>query len=241
MLIEADTHCHTVASTHAYSTVMEMVNAAKDLGLKGIALTDHASAMPDAPHLWHFHNLKKCIPNKINGVYIMCGSEVNIIDYDGNLDFPEKEIKPLDWIVASMHIHVIEPTSISEISEAYIKMAKNPYVDVVGHCASPRFPFEYEKVLKVFKEYNKLVEINESSIIHKKGTKENYVEIIKLCKKNEIPIVVNSDAHICIQVGVVPNSEQMLKDLNFPNELIINSDWDKLSEYVKAKRGNIFE
>ena len=156
-------------------------------------------------------------------------------------DFPDKELKPLDWIVASMHIHVINPSTVENISKAYINLAKNPYVDVIGHCCSPRFVFDYERVLKVFKEYNKFVEINESSILNKSGTKENYVEVIRLCKKLEVPVIVNSDAHICMQVGVVPTSEQMLADQDFPKDLVINSDWDKLRDYIVAKRGNIFE
>ncbi len=241
MFIEADTHCHTIASTHAYSTVIEMAASAKEIGLKALAITDHATAMPDAPHIWHFHNIKHCVPKQLNGVNMLCGAEVNVTDYDGNLDFPEKELKPLDWIVASMHIHVIKPSTAANITNAYINLSKNPYVDVIGHCASPRFVFDYERVLKVFKEYNKLVEINESSIINKSGTKENYVEIIRLCKKHEVPIIVNSDAHICMQVGVVPHSRQMLQDQDFPENLIINSDWDRLREFIVAKRGNIFE
>lgn len=46
MKVIADTHTHTIASTHAYSTVQEMVKAASEKGLYAIALTDHAYAMP---------------------------------------------------------------------------------------------------------------------------------------------------------------------------------------------------
>ena len=49
MKIIADTHTHTVASTHAYSTAQEMITAAKEKGLYAIALTDHAYRMPGAP------------------------------------------------------------------------------------------------------------------------------------------------------------------------------------------------
>lgn len=241
MFIQADTHTHTIASTHAYSTVLEMANSAKEIGLRALAITDHATAMPDSPHLWHFHNIKRCVPKQINGVDIICGVETNVIDYEGNLDFPEKELKPLDWVVASMHVHCVKPSTVENITNAYINLAKNPYVDVIGHCASPKFVFDYERVLKIFKEYNKFVEINESSILNKTGTREKYVEVIRLCKKLEVPVIVNSDAHICMQVGVVPNCEQMLADQDFPKGLVINSDWDKLREYIIAKRGNIFE
>ena len=41
MHYEADTHTHTLASGHAYNTIMEMVQAAAAKGLKALAITDH--------------------------------------------------------------------------------------------------------------------------------------------------------------------------------------------------------
>ena len=43
MRFEADTHSHTLASGHAYSTIKEMAAAAEAKGLKALALTEHAS------------------------------------------------------------------------------------------------------------------------------------------------------------------------------------------------------
>lgn len=40
----ADLHCHTVASTHAYSTVGELAQAAASQGLSAVACTDHGPA-----------------------------------------------------------------------------------------------------------------------------------------------------------------------------------------------------
>ena len=103
MKILADTHTHTIASTHAYSTVMEMARAAADAGLEAIAVTDHGMKLPDAPHSWHFHNLKN-IPREICGVKILYGIEANILDLDGNIDPLEEEIyKRLDIVNASIH------------------------------------------------------------------------------------------------------------------------------------------
>ena len=46
MRFEADTHSHTLASGHAYSTIKEMAAAAEAKGLKALALTEHAPKMP---------------------------------------------------------------------------------------------------------------------------------------------------------------------------------------------------
>ena len=46
MKILADTHSHTLASGHAYSTITEMAEAAAAKGLEVLALTEHAPKMP---------------------------------------------------------------------------------------------------------------------------------------------------------------------------------------------------
>lgn len=47
MKILLDTHTHTLASTHAYSTVLEMAKYASEAGMEAIAITEHAPAIPD--------------------------------------------------------------------------------------------------------------------------------------------------------------------------------------------------
>lgn len=64
--VVADLHCHTVASTHAYSTVTELARAAAEQRLLAIACTDHGPGAPDAPHLWHFGNMD-VLPPSIEG------------------------------------------------------------------------------------------------------------------------------------------------------------------------------
>lgn len=241
MFIEADTHCHTIASTHAYSTVLEMAASAQKVGLKGLAITDHSIGGADAPHIWHFHNLKKGLPRKIYDVTLIFGSEVNIMDLNGNLDMDENELKRLEWIIASMHGTITQEGTFEEYTHAYMEAAKNPWIDVIGHPAMNNFKFDYEKVLKVFKEYNKLVEINESALNHKEHVRENTIEIIKICKKYEIPVVVNSDAHFCFAVGEVSSSQKLIEEFDFPKKLILNSDFDKLCEHIVLKHGNIFK
>ena len=72
MKIIADTHCHTIASTHAYSTWLENIHAAKEVGLSYLAITDHGPTMPGSPGKWYFKNLK-IIPHKVDGVYLLTG------------------------------------------------------------------------------------------------------------------------------------------------------------------------
>lgn len=235
MLLQGDMHTHTIASSHAYSTILENCTFAQKYGLKIIAMTDHVGNMPDSPHVWHFENLK-CLPRKISGVTVLKGVEANVINSDGGLDVEDKLLEKLEWVVASMHRQCLRSVSASENTSAYIKLAQNPYVDVIGHCTTDFFPFDFEKGVKAFKEYGKLVEINESSIINKKGSRENSVTVMKLCKKYEVPIVIDSDCHYCELIGQTPNALQMVSELEFPEKLILNSDHNKIREYLKNKR-----
>lgn len=239
MRIIADTHTHTVASTHAYSTVLEMAQFAEKAGLEALAITDHTPNSTDGPHVWHFHNLHKALPRELCGVKLIFGAESSIIDYEGNIDFPENECKSLDWIIASIHRNQLAKASPEDITKLYLGVAENSYVDVIGHCATVGYEFDYEKCLKKFKECDKLVEINESSIIWK-NTENNFREVIRVCKKYEVPVVVNSDAHFCGLVGKFDNAIRLLEEQDFPEKLIINADWDRLYSFISAKRGNIF-
>lgn len=54
MKIIADTHAHTLASGHAYSTIREMAAAAADRGMQVLALTEHAPEMPGTCSLFYF-------------------------------------------------------------------------------------------------------------------------------------------------------------------------------------------
>lgn len=239
MKIIADMHTHTVASTHAYSTVKEMAEAAKAAGLEFLAVTDHTPGSTDGPHIWHFHNLHKAIPRELFGVKIIYGAESSVVDYEGNIDLPHSECAALDWIIGSVHTDILASGTIEQNTITYLGLAKNPQVDVIGHCANVKFPFDYEKGVKAFKEYNKLVEINESTLLWKNAEK-NYREIIPLCKKYEVSVIVNTDAHFFTAVGQVSRSLSLLEELDFPEELIVNTDRDRMLEIINRKNGIIF-
>ena len=66
MRIAIDTHTHSVASGHAYSTVYELAMGARRRRLKGFVLTDHGPALPGGTQLYFFGNLR-VLPDRIAG------------------------------------------------------------------------------------------------------------------------------------------------------------------------------
>lgn len=241
MNFELDTHTHTIASGHAYNTIREMAMAARDKGLKLLAITDHAPKMPGAFTDFYFINLS-AVDRNMFGVELLMGSEVNILDVDGNVDLHEKILKNLDIVIASLHMPCINPGSREENTMAYINAMRNPYVNIIGHPDDGNFPVDYESLVKAAKENNVLIEINNSSLKpnnYRIDTRENDLELLKLCKRYNVPIVVGSDAHTDSSVGDFELAHDVIKFAEFPESLVVNCSTDELKKYVnKYKYAN---
>ena len=156
-----DTHCHTVSSGHAYSTVQEIAKEASNRGLELIAITDHAETLPGGAHLFHFHNLI-VIPRKLYGVEVLRGAEVNILDFEGRVDLGQETLEQLDIVIASFHPPCIKPGSIVENTNALIKVIQNPHIDIIGHPGDPRYPIDIKAVVEAAKEYGTFRDNNTS-------------------------------------------------------------------------------
>ena len=78
-----DLHTHTLASGHAYNTLMEMIRAAADKGLALYGCADHAPSMPGTLGSFYFQNFK-VIPRNLYGIQILMGAELNILDASGS-------------------------------------------------------------------------------------------------------------------------------------------------------------
>ena len=233
MNLIADTHCHSISSGHAYSTLEEMTIAAKKKGLYAMAITDHGVNMPGSPKQWYFENLK-VLPKNINGVRVLKGIEANVCDFDGTLDLSDDISNSVEWVVASMHTPILsaEKSTIELCTNAWLNIAKNPKVNVIGHAGQPMFAFDYEKVIPEFSKNKKLVEINNSSFKVREGAITNCKTIAKICKKHNVPIVVNSDAHFSSLVGNFNSALMLLKEVDFPEELIVNANLIRFKNYL---------
>lgn len=233
--IEADMHCHTIASSHAYNTILEMAQHAAKVGLKAIAITDHAQAMPGGAHPWYFSNMT-CLPDRIEGVRVYHGVEANITDFDGSLDLDRQIQRKLDWVIASFHDVVILPGSIEQHTACYLKLAENPYVDVIGHSGRGGYDFDVDKVIPVLKKAGKLIEINNHSLDLSDRAHKSCKEIALACKKVGAPVVVNTDSHCCFELGMVDGAMELLRSIDFPEELIMNLTLERLNDWLFNKR-----
>ncbi|MEL7610388.1 MAG: phosphatase [Bacillota bacterium] len=234
MKLIADIHTHSISSGDAFSTISENAAAAAARGLKFLATTDHAPGKPGAPLPHYFLNLRT-LPRMLGGVFLLSGAEIDLLDYDGALDLPQSTLAKLDIVVASMHVDVIAPATKKDHTRGWLAVAENPDIDVIGHCGDPRFDFDHEEVVKAFARADKIVEINTASVHTRPGSEENCENIVRLCMKHGVRLVVNSDAHHSCRIGDFGWGLEMLKRLNVPKELVLCADYNQFLSYVKEK------
>ena len=219
-----DVHTHTIASGHAYSTLMENAKAASEKGIKVLGTTEHGITMPHSPHIWYFNNYK-VLPRELYGVTMLYGTEANIIVYDGNLDMDDITLSRMDIVIGSIHDEVYKVGSVQENTRAFINTIENGKVNIVGHLGNPEVPVNFEEIVKCAKENDILIEINNSSFTTSRvGSNGNCTEIAQLCKKYNAKLIINSDAHFCTLIGEFTEAIDMLESINFPEELIVNKD-----------------
>ena len=125
-----ETHCHSIISDHATSTLNEHINVIKTLGMKGLCLTNHAPAYNDGTTLSYFEALKNS-PSKIEEISFYPGAEVNICDYNGTVDLPDTCIAGLKWVIAAIHKNCLKRASENDITNAYLKALENPFMVMV--------------------------------------------------------------------------------------------------------------
>ncbi|WP_448864401.1 phosphatase [Dorea sp.] len=239
MRVEIDTHTHTLASGHAYNTINEMAKTAADKGLKGLAITEHAPQMPGTCHLFYFQNLR-VVPRKRYGIELLLGTELNIMNEDGEVDLPEETLKTLDIAIASMHTPCFKgERTVEKVTAAYEKVMEHRYVDIIGHPDDGRFPVDMERLVSQAKKTGTLLEVNNSSLRpdgFRENTRENCLRMLKECKKQGAMIVLGSDSHVDVDIAEYPYAEEVLKKADFPEELIANLSLEKLKASLKHNK-----
>jgi len=132
--IKGELHAHTDWSD-GRNSVEEMARAAKAAGYSYIALTDHSPSQTVASGLKVDRLLKRrkdieAARKAVHGITILEGTEVDILR-DGRLDYPDKILTELDYVVASVHSGW--KMDRGAMTARIIKAMENPWVDCIGH------------------------------------------------------------------------------------------------------------
>ncbi|MDR3240188.1 MAG: phosphatase [Clostridiales bacterium] len=227
-----DTHCHTIASGHAYSTIAENAAAAAAKGLRLIAITDHAPEIPGSFGALHFTNLR-CLPPKMYGVEILSGVELNILDFEGKVDLPQDLLRKLKVVIASLHLTCIQPGSVEENTRAILSAMQNECIKIIGHPGDPRFPIDIEKIVSAAQATGTVLEINDESLNpegFRAGGDETILRMLKLCAQKKAYVVAASDAHISLRLGELERAKKLILASGIPEELVLNTNVKRFKE-----------
>lgn len=245
MYLFGDYHTHTKYSSgkfkskHAKGTIYENAFIAKQKGLCEIGITEHG--LRHQLYGLQKENIEKMreeirLAEEKLSIKILLGIEANIISSDGDIDLTDEEIKLFDYVVVGFHsfakakcfkenFKFFMPNILGFKREKDIKrntraltlaMQKYP-IKFISH-PGVNMPLNFEQVCKVAKDTNTMLEINGKRIAYTKND-------IKIIKKYENKLIINSDAHTPHSVGEVNKPINFIIknniNLNLINNLII--------------------
>lgn len=229
-----DAHTHTIASGHGYSTIQEMAQAAADKGLEYLGITEHGPSVPGTCPLLYFRNMF-VVPRQMYGIRLLLGCEINILDTKGSLDLEDDYINHLDLVIAGIHGAWYHGGTKEENTQGMINVIRHPKMHIISHPGDGSAELDFEQLVLAAKEAHTLLEINNHSLApqrHKTIARENNLELLRLCKKHDVPTILGSDAHVSFQIADYEHLYPLLKETNFPDELIMNYWPAQLFDYL---------
>lgn len=121
--------------TDGTSSIAEMADAARKLGLEYIAITDHTRDLAmargsDEKRLLEQARAIRQLNRTLRGFRVLSGAEVNIRE-DGSLDVSDEAMAKLDVVGAAIHSHFHQ--SRAQMTRRVIRALENPHVDILFH------------------------------------------------------------------------------------------------------------
>ncbi|MFQ9900421.1 MAG: phosphatase, partial [Ruthenibacterium sp.] len=160
----------------------------------------------------------------------------DVLNIRGELDFSQAEFERLqpDWVIASIHSDTLQPGEYTQedFNQLWLNIAQNPYVDMIGHSESKRYRYDYDALAPVFARNHKVVELNANSVNVRPGGEANMKELALACKRAGTKVAVNSDGHSIYHLGRVEHILNLLREIDFPQELVVNASMETLVQVL---------
>lgn len=237
--LKAELHSHTTWSD-GVSSIREMAEAARQRGLKVLAITDHSASLGIAGGLKADDLLKQRV--EIDQVQKEVGSDILLlqgteveIKADGTLDHPDEVLAKLDIVIASLHVSLRQPRK--EITERLLKVMRNPHVDIIGHPSGRLLPnregadLDMDAVLASAKDHGLALEINANPA--RLDLDEVYA---RRAAEMGIPLTINTDAHSPTDLDLREYGVSVARRAWVEPEAVINT-WpvEKITAWLKSR------
>jgi len=257
-MLTVDLHTHSIASVHALNTIEELLRVADENGLQGVAITDHCPGIDNT--MWLIKNQTKTnfweenikgpdIPYFLNLLFryspptsiktkLFKGIECNILS-DGDLatDVPVFLAKHFDIVIASVHplpsLFVLQDKD--QITQRMILAMDEP-IDIIGHPFHKSYCPHIEPLILAAVEKDVVLELNNSSLALGKADMDQVRQMLQMAKKYKCRISVSSDAHMSNELGVDNQASQLIKETEFPEDLIVNRTLQSTLDFITHRK-----
>ena len=222
-MIKVDLHVHSIRSYCGEHTILELVHAARSLGMTAFALTDHGTALGTL--LPHFSVFCCRMPDMIDGIRVLKGIEANVMDMKGGTDIPEKFREYFEVVALGIHSvgKFTESRGIRENTDALIcALERNPDITIISHPALINYPVDIDALADCALEHGAALEISNSNQLNGKDDPAQIRRILELAEEGRVSISFNSDAHVISELGRDDHIEELLKDFDRSRMDIIN-------------------
>jgi DNA polymerase (family 10) len=242
--LRGDLHAHTTWSD-GRSSLEEMVEAAAELGLEYIAITDHSPSSRIANGL-DIDRLERKIEEvealrKKRGrrrPHILMGAEVDILP-DGRLDYPDEVLARLDVVVAS--IHGAFRQSKDRMTGRLLDAIANPYTHIIGHPTTrllgSREPveFDFERVIDAAAEAGVALEVSGSP------SRLDLNDVMaRAAYEAGALLAIDSDAHSAAQLEQTRYGVLQARRGWIEARSVVNTwPWPKFSRWLRQRRDKL--
>jgi putative hydrolase len=228
--LAADLHAHTIASGHAADTIRTMARRACSRGLKALAVTDHGPGLQGGAGEVYFMALPRMVRGIDLPLRIIAGAEDDIVNRRGDLRLPREVRENLELVITGLHPHswmAGQPETAR--TEGAVQAIQRGLVHVFAHPVSNYISVEVEPVLQAAASSRVALELNASKLADRPGL----IRYLERCAELEIPLVVNSDAHVAEEVGAFDPAVELLREVDFPESLVINRSLESLCRFFR--------
>ncbi len=237
--IKGDFHVHTKESD-GNATIPELAQVAKDMGYKYICITDHSksSAIANGLSAKQLTNQIKQIRKmneKLKGITIFAGTEVDILA-DGSLDFDNKLLADLDFVIAAIHSGLTGPRE--KVTMRTLKAMDNPYINCIAHptgrLIGQREPMDIDMaaVIKQAAQTHTALEVNANP--WRLDLKDAHC---KMAIEAKVMLAIGSDAHSTAGLGLMGYGvATAARGWATKNDILNTLSPAKLKNFVKTKR-----
>lgn len=195
--IKGDFHTHTNASDGSCD-IREMAEAARRRGYKYICITDHsvseaiANGLTPARLSKQIERIRK-LNERLKDITVFAGAEVDILA-DGSLDYDNKLLGELDFVIGSIHSGMTGPRE--KVTTRTLKAMDNPYLHCIGHPTGrligerEAMDIDISSVIKHAAETHTALEVNASP--YRLDLKDVHC---KMAIEAGVKLVIGTDTH----------------------------------------------